>query len=68
MKAISGKHFCQILEMKGWELIRIRGSHYIYTKKDVTARISVPVHGKKPLKIGLQKHLMKIAGIEEEDL
>ena len=34
----------------------------------MTARISVPVHGNKPLKIGLQKHLMKIAGIDEIEL
>ena len=32
------------------------------------ARISVPVHGNQPLKIGLQCHLMKIACIEESDL
>ena len=32
------------------------------------ARISVPVHRNKSLKIGLQQHLMKIAGIEEAEL
>jgi predicted RNA binding protein YcfA (HicA-like mRNA interferase family) len=31
-------------------------------------RISVPVHGRKPLKIGLLKHLMKIAEIQESEL
>ncbi len=68
MKLISGKRFCQLIEGKGWELQRINGSHYIYVKAGVNARISVPVHGNKSLKIGLQKHLMKIAKVEEAEL
>ena len=47
---------------------RIHGSHHIYAKAGVVARISVPVHANKPLKIGLQAHLMKIAGIQEAEL
>ncbi len=68
MKAVSGKHFCRLLQEKGWVLERIQGSHHIYSKSDSVSRISVPVHGNTPLKIGLQKHLMKVAGIEESDL
>jgi len=68
MKAISGKQFCRILVSKDWELKRINGSHHIFTKAGNIARISVPVHGNSPLKIGLQMHLMKIAGIDESDL
>ena len=68
MKVISGKKFCKLLETKGWELRRINGSHHIYAKVGENARISVPVHGNTPLKIGLQKHLMKIAGIKESEL
>ena len=68
MKAISGKQFCKLLEDRGWELKRINGSHYIYAKTGEKARISVPVHGNTPLKIGLQRYLIKIAGIEENEL
>ncbi len=68
MKSVSGKKFYKILKNNGWELKRINGSHHIFTKKGISARISVPVHGNKPLKIGLLKHLMKIAGIDEVDL
>jgi predicted RNA binding protein YcfA (HicA-like mRNA interferase family) len=68
LKTVSGKRFCQILESKGWELKRISGSHHIYAKVGVNARISVPVHGKSSLRIGLQKYLVKIAGISESDL
>ena len=68
MKTVTGKHFCRILEARGWLLKRIKGSHHIYTKAGFAARISVPVHGDGDLKRGLQKHLMKVARIEESDL
>lgn len=68
MKAVSGERFCRLLEEKGWELKRINGSHYIYTKVGNTARISVPVHGNTPLKVGLQRYLMKLGGIDESEL
>ena len=68
MKAVSGKRFCRILEKKGWELKRINGSHHIYVRFGVNSRISVPVHGNKPMKTGLQRHFMKVADIEESDL
>lgn len=68
MKIISGKDFARLLEKYGWVLRRIQGSHHIYVKEGHAARISVPIHGNKPLKVGLQKHLMKLAGIEEGEL
>lgn len=68
MKAISGKDFAKLLEKKGWDLRRTKGSHHIYAKADNPARISVQIHGNSPLKIGLQRHLMKVAGIDETEL
>lgn len=68
MKSISGKNFCKILRKKGWILVRISGSHHIYIKKSRKERISVPVHKNQNLKIGLLKHLMKIAAIHENEL
>ncbi|MCY3822201.1 MAG: type II toxin-antitoxin system HicA family toxin [Gammaproteobacteria bacterium] len=68
MKAVGGKRFCQLLEKRGWELRRIRGSHHIFVRTGYAVRISVPVHGNRPLKAGLQGHLMKLAGIDESEL
>ena len=68
MRAVSGKRFCSILGSRGWKLKRINGSHHIYTREGNTVRLSVPVHGNTPLKTGLQKHLMKLAEIEESEL
>ena len=68
MKTLSGQRFCRVLEAHGWDLMRIRGSHRIYAKAGCEVRISVPVHGSALLKRGLQKHLMKLAEIDEADL
>jgi predicted RNA binding protein YcfA (HicA-like mRNA interferase family) len=68
VKAISGKRLCRLLEIKGWELKRINGSHPIYGRLGSNLRISVPVHGDSSLKIGLQKQLMKAASIDESEL
>lgn len=68
MKSISGKEFARLLEKKGWEFKHVKGSHNVYMKEGNPARISVPIHGNKSLKIGLMKHLIKIAGIAESEL
>jgi len=68
MRAISGKDFIKLIEKKGWELIRIQGSHHLFGKKDSKIRLVVPVHRNQSLKIGLLNHLAKLAGIEEKDL
>ncbi len=68
MKAVSGKDLCRVLEQHGWSLLRIHGSHHIYGKAGSIVRLSVPVHGSKPIKLGLLKHLLQAAGLSESDL
>ena len=68
MKAINGKRMCKILQGKGWELARVTGSHHVFVTAGKNIRISVPVHGNRDLKIGLQTAIMKLAGIKEEEL
>ena len=68
MKQVSGKDFIRIIQKHRWVLKRINGSHHIFTKEGQRERIVIPVHGNMPLKIGLLKHQMKIAGLTEADL
>ncbi len=67
MKLVSGKEFAKVLERKGWQLLRIQGSHHIYGKSGHADKLSVPIHGNQPLKKGLQRHLAKQAGLTVED-
>lgn len=68
MKEVSGKAFARAVERQGWKLLRIAGSHHIYGKDGSIVRLSIPIHGNKPLKIGLLRHLMKQAGFEESEI
>ena len=68
MKAVSGKQMCKILQAKGWRLARVTGSHHIFVISGRNTRISVPIHGNRDLKIGLQQALMKLAEIREDEL
>jgi len=68
MKSVSGKALAALLERRGWKLLRIHGSHHIYGKERSVVRLSVPIHGNQPLKVGLLKHLLKLAGLSDSDL
>jgi predicted RNA binding protein YcfA (HicA-like mRNA interferase family) len=68
MKALSGREFIRLIERHGWKLLRVRGSHHIYGKPGSVVRLSVPVHGHRPLKIGLMLHLAKLADIPDDEL
>lgn len=68
MKPVSGEAFARIVKRHGWTLLRIHGSHHIYGKKGSVVRLSIPIHGNKPLKVGLLGHLMKLASLREDDL
>jgi predicted RNA binding protein YcfA (HicA-like mRNA interferase family) len=68
VKPVSGPTLARALERKGWRLLRVNGSHHIYGKTGERARLSIPCHGARPLKSGLQRHLMKVAGVDEADL
>jgi predicted RNA binding protein YcfA (HicA-like mRNA interferase family) len=68
VKSISGKRFAQILESRGWVLVLVNGSHHVYMKPGVSARIFLPIHGSEDLKTGLLRHFMKIAGVKENEL
>ena len=68
MKSVSGAQLAKVLEKHGWKLLRVKGSHHVYGKSEKIERISIPIHKNRPLKIGLLRHLLKAAGLEEKDL
>jgi predicted RNA binding protein YcfA (HicA-like mRNA interferase family) len=68
MKSVSGRELARIIERRGWTLLRVSGSHHIYGKAGSVVRLSIPIHGSKPLKTGLLRHLVKLAEISDDDL
>ena len=68
MKQASGRELSRVVQQRGWRLARIHGSHHIFTMSGRRERLVIPIHGNRPLKAGLLRSLMKIAGLEERDL
>jgi predicted RNA binding protein YcfA (HicA-like mRNA interferase family) len=68
VKQVSGRELAQIVQRRGWILARIQGSHHVFTMAGRRERIVIPIHGNQPLKRGLLRSLMKIAGLQEDDL
>jgi predicted RNA binding protein YcfA (HicA-like mRNA interferase family) len=68
MKSVSGRELARLVERRGWNLLRVNGSHHIYGKAGSIVRLSIPIHGNKALKTGLLRHLLKMAEIPEEGL
>jgi predicted RNA binding protein YcfA (HicA-like mRNA interferase family) len=68
MRAIAGREFARMIERRGWQLLRVSGSHHIYGKSGSVVRLSVPIHGNRPLKTGLLRHLAKLAEIPDAEL
>jgi len=57
---MSGKDFVKKLMKDGWNLDRVKGSHHIMRKDNVS--LSVPVHKNEDLKPGILNMLNKKAG------
>jgi predicted RNA binding protein YcfA (HicA-like mRNA interferase family) len=68
MRSVPGREFARMIELRGWRLLRITGSHHIYGKPGSIVRLSVPIHGNRPLKTGLLRHLAKLAQIPDDEL
>ena len=66
MKSLSGRDFARLIERRGWQLLRVSGSHHVYGRPGSVVRLSVPIHGNRPLKTGLLRHLAKLAEVEDE--
>ncbi|WP_457551450.1 type II toxin-antitoxin system HicA family toxin [Desulfobacula sp.] len=54
---MNGKEIIKILGQNNWQIVRVRGSHGLKT-------ISVPVHGKKKIGIGLLRAIEKQTGVK----
>lgn len=68
MRQMSGRDLARLLERRGWQLLRINGSHHIYGRAGSVVRLSIPIHGNRPLKTGLLRHLAKLAKIPDNEL
>ena len=64
---VNGKQVIRALMKAGFVLDRIVGSHHVMTLRgDMKRTVSVPVHGKRDLKPGTLRSIIRQAGLTPE--
>ncbi len=64
---LTAKELIRVLERKGWELDRSRGSHHIYIHSASRRTLTVPV-ARRSMSIGTLSRLLKDADISRDEL
>ena len=67
LPSLTPRKIIKILERKGFELDRVKGSHHIYYHPETKKRVVVPLH-KKDLPKGTFHEILKQAGISRDEL
>jgi predicted RNA binding protein YcfA (HicA-like mRNA interferase family) len=67
LNELDALRFIRALGRFGWEVDRMSGSHKVLKKDGHACNLSVPVHKGRPLKQGLARKLLKLAGISEDE-
>ena len=67
LPAIKPSRLIRVLEAKGWQHRRTRGSHHYMTHPERRDAIAVPVHN-RDVKPGLLLSILKTAGISRDEL
>ncbi len=67
LPAIRPKALIRVMEQKGWELDRVRGSHYVMVHPVLRRAIPVPLHN-RDLKAGTLAGILRSAGISRDEL
>ena len=65
--SITSKDLIKLLEQKGFELKRVKGSHHYYVHPESNKITVVPMHN-KDLPKGTLLGILKQAGIDKEEL
>lgn len=65
--AVKPKQLIRALERAGWELDRVRGSHYVMVHPDEQRAVPVPNHN-RDLKAGTLASILRSTGISRDEL
>ena len=63
---VNAKQMIRVLSKKGFLFDRQSGSHAIYIKDNIS--ITIPIHGKKDLSIGVLNQILDDAAISYDEL
>jgi len=61
----SGREMLRFLERQGYVVLHVRGSHHYCAKG--ARKLSVPVHGRKEIRIGTLRNLIRSMELSAEE-
>ncbi|MGD0454487.1 MAG: type II toxin-antitoxin system HicA family toxin [Solirubrobacteraceae bacterium] len=67
LPAIRPKQLIRALERNGWQVDRVRGSHYIMAHPDRDQMVPVPYHN-RDIKAGTLSGILNSTGISRDEL
>jgi predicted RNA binding protein YcfA (HicA-like mRNA interferase family) len=67
LPSVTGRQAVEAFGKAGFALVRISGSHHMLRRPGHRYVLSVPVHGKKKLKPGTLRSLIRDAGMTVEE-
>jgi predicted RNA binding protein YcfA (HicA-like mRNA interferase family) len=67
LPAIKPKQLIRALERGGWQVDRVRGSHYIMAHPDKDQMVPVPLHN-RDIKAGTLSGILSSTGISRDEL
>ena len=67
LPSVDGKRVVSAFENAGFEVVRITGSHHVMRRDGHRFVLSVPIHGKKAVKPGTLRGLIRGSGLTVEE-
>ena len=67
LPSLSARQIIEVLEQRGFVLVRQSGSHAIFRHPDGRGT-TVPIHGKRDVGRGLLRQIMRDANLTKDDL
>lgn len=69
MKQLNARQLQSLLSVRGWSFVRQNGgSHMQFKKIGVDRIITIPVHGSRPIPIGLLRKILRDAEIDPSEI
>jgi predicted RNA binding protein YcfA (HicA-like mRNA interferase family) len=67
LPALKPREVIRILERAGYQVDRVKGSHYIMRHPQRPGRIPVPFHGGRDIKMAVLRSIVEQSGLTEEE-
>jgi predicted RNA binding protein YcfA (HicA-like mRNA interferase family) len=67
LPALKPREVIRILERAGYQVDRVRGSHYIMRRPGRRGRIPVPFHGGRDIKMAVLRSIIEQSGLTDEE-